>query len=72
MVLLPEVASEGGSPSRAMAIILRVASPIWRRVRIASVLEVPDRRTEVPRHVTLVPHEIDGTWYLLSNYGATE
>ncbi|HLE89161.1 MAG TPA: nitroreductase family deazaflavin-dependent oxidoreductase [Candidatus Limnocylindria bacterium] len=60
------------SPSRTLALIRRVASPIWRRVGIAAVLEVAGRRTGTPRHVTLIPWEVDGERYLMSLYGATD
>jgi deazaflavin-dependent oxidoreductase (nitroreductase family) len=36
------------------------------------VLEVRGRRTGTPLHVTLVPVEVDGTRYLLSQYGVTD
>ena len=40
-------------PTRTVALMRRVASPIWLRVGIAAVLEVPGRRTGTPRAVTL-------------------
>jgi deazaflavin-dependent oxidoreductase (nitroreductase family) len=67
----PQGVSAALSPSRALTLIRRVARPIWLRVGIAAVLEVPDRRTGAPLHVTLIPWEVDGTWYLLSQYGVT-
>ena len=36
-----------------------------------AVLTVPGRRTGAPVQVTLFPVEVDGTWYLLSQYGVT-
>jgi deazaflavin-dependent oxidoreductase (nitroreductase family) len=68
----PQVASPAISPSRALALIRRVASPIWLRVGVAAVLEVPDRRTGTPRKITLIPWEVDGNLYLMSQYGVTD
>ena len=59
------------SPSRALALIRRVAGPMWRRVGFTAVLTVPGRRSGMPRRVTLFPIKADGTWYLLSQYGET-
>jgi deazaflavin-dependent oxidoreductase (nitroreductase family) len=55
-----------------IAIERRLGGPIFSRVGITAVLEVPGRRTGAPLHVTLVPVEVDGTWYLLSHYGVTD
>ncbi len=68
----PQVPSPALSPSRALALIRRVARPIWLRVEIAAVLEVPGRRTGMPLRVTLIAWEVDGTWYLLSQYGDSD
>jgi deazaflavin-dependent oxidoreductase (nitroreductase family) len=68
----PQVASTAISPSRGLALIRRVASPIWLRVGVAAVLEVPDRRTGTPSKVTLIPWEVDGNLYLMSQYGVTD
>jgi deazaflavin-dependent oxidoreductase (nitroreductase family) len=68
----PQVVSAAASPTRAMVLIRRVAGPIWLRVGIVAVLEVPGRRTGTPLHVTLIPWEVDGSWYLLSQYGVTD
>jgi deazaflavin-dependent oxidoreductase (nitroreductase family) len=57
--------------SRALALIRRVAGPIWLRAGLTSVLEVRGRRTGQPVHVTLYPIEVDGTTYLLSQYGVS-
>lgn len=59
------------SPTRSVALLRRVARPLWIRVGIAAVLEVPGRRSGTPLQVTLAPLEVDGTWYLLSIYGVT-
>jgi deazaflavin-dependent oxidoreductase (nitroreductase family) len=42
------------------------------RVGIAAVLDVPGRRTGTPLHVTLIPWEVDGKRYLMSQYGVTD
>jgi deazaflavin-dependent oxidoreductase (nitroreductase family) len=41
------------------------------RAGLTSVLEVRGRRTGQPVHVTLYPIEVDGTTYLLSQYGVS-
>jgi deazaflavin-dependent oxidoreductase (nitroreductase family) len=68
----PQVVSTAPSPSRAIALVRRVAGPIWLWGGITAVLEVPGRRTGTPLHITLFPVEVDGTWYLLSQYGVTD
>ena len=45
---------------------------MWLRVGLAAVLEVPGRRTARPIHVTVIPWELDGTVYLMSQYGLTD
>ena len=67
----PEAASSP-PPSRAIALIRRIAGPMWSRAGLTVVLTVPGRRTGTPRHVTLFPIEVEGTRYLLSQYGACE
>ena len=67
----PQVVSAALSPSRSLALIRRVAGPIWLRIGFVAVLTVPGRRTGAPVQVTLFPVEVDGTWYLLSQYGVT-
>ena len=66
-----QVLSPALPPTRTVALVRRVARPIWLRVGIVAVLEVPGRRTGTPRQVTLAPIEVDGTWYLMSFSGAT-
>ena len=68
----PEVLSAVLSPSRSRALIRRVAGPIWLRIGFVAVLTVPGRRSGAPVQVTLFPVEVDGTWYLLSQYGVTD
>ena len=65
----PEALGAALSPSRTLTLIRRVARPIWFRVGLAAVVEIPDRHSGTPVHVTLIPWEVDGTWYLLSQYG---
>lgn len=67
----PQVVSAALSPSRSLALIRRVAGPIWLRVGFVAVLTVPGLRTGAPIQVTLFPVEVDGTWYVLSQYGVT-
>lgn len=64
--------SPADSRSRVIALERRLGGPIFSRVGITAVLEVRGRRTGTPLHVTLVPVEVDGTWYLLSQYGVAD
>ena len=59
-------------PSRAMVIIRRLNGPIWMRSGIVAVLDVPGRKSGDSRPVTLIPWDVDGTRYLLSQYGETD
>jgi deazaflavin-dependent oxidoreductase (nitroreductase family) len=59
-------------PSGGLALIRRVAGPLWLRAGFTAVLEVPGRRTGRPHHVSLFPIEVEGTTYLLSQYGVSE
>ena len=68
----PRVINAALPPTRPLALIRRVAGPIWLRVGLTAVLEVPGRRTGSPLHVTLIPWEVDGTSYLMSQYGVTD
>jgi deazaflavin-dependent oxidoreductase (nitroreductase family) len=58
--------------SRAIALIRRIAGPMWSRAGLTVVLTVPGRRTGASQHVTLFPIEVEGTRYLLSHYGASD
>lgn len=60
------------SPNRPVALVRRVAGPIWLLVGIAAVLEVPGRRTGTPMRVMLIPVRLDGALYLLSFGGVTD
>ena len=57
--------------SRALALMRRVFGPLWLRAGLTATLVVPGRRTGRPVHVTLYPIDVDGTSYLLSQYGAS-
>lgn len=58
--------------SRFLVINRRIAGPIWRRAGMTATLEVPGRRTGKSQHLTLIPWEVDGVRYLMSQYGVTE
>ncbi len=58
--------------SRFIVINRRLAGPIWRRAGMTAILEVPGRHTGKPQHLTLIPWEVDGVQYLMSQYGVTE
>jgi deazaflavin-dependent oxidoreductase (nitroreductase family) len=68
----PEVASPAIAPTRGVALVRRIAGPIWQLLGIAAVLTVADRRTGTPRRVQLIPVKVDGSWYVLSFGGVTE
>lgn len=68
----PQVVRATLSPSRSLALIRRVAGPIWLHSGFVAVLTVPGRRSGAPIQVTLFPVEVDGTWYVLSQYGVTD
>jgi deazaflavin-dependent oxidoreductase (nitroreductase family) len=68
----PQVASAPLSRSRAIALSRRLLGPIWLRVGFTAMLEVPGRQTGTARRVALLPIEVDGTTYLLSQYGVSE
>jgi deazaflavin-dependent oxidoreductase (nitroreductase family) len=67
-----ETHSPALAPTRGVALIRRIAGPIWQMVGIAAVLTVADRRTGTPRRVPLIPIKVDGSWYVLSFGGVTE
>jgi deazaflavin-dependent oxidoreductase (nitroreductase family) len=68
----PDGASRALAPTRGVALIRRIAAPIWQLVGIAAVLTVVDRRTGRPRRVPLIPVKLEGLWYVLSFGGVTE
>lgn len=55
----PQVVSAALSPSRSLALIRRVAGPIWLRTGFMATLTVPGRRSGAPAQVTLFPAEVD-------------
>ena len=67
-----QTVSSALAPTRTVARIRRILSPVWLLVGLAATLEVPGRRTGQPRHVTVIPVKLDGTWYVLSFGGVTE
>src|SRR6476619_4497072 len=58
-------------PTRAVSICRRFGRRPLLWAGIAAVLEVPGRTSGTARQVTVVPYELDGTWYLLSTYGTS-
>jgi deazaflavin-dependent oxidoreductase (nitroreductase family) len=60
------------APTRPVALIRRLAGPLWKRVGIAAVLEVRGRGSGAPIRVTLIPVTLDGQTYLLSFGGLTD
>jgi deazaflavin-dependent oxidoreductase (nitroreductase family) len=60
------------TPTRPVALIRRIARPIWQLVGVVAVLEVAGRRTGTPIRVPLIPVKIDGASYLVSFGGVTE
>ena len=44
---------------------------MWLRGGLAAILEVPGRRTGTPTHITVIPWEVGGTVYLMSQYGVS-
>ena len=59
------------APTRATAILRRLAGPLWLRTGITAVLEVDGRRTGRTVRVMLIPVKLDGAIYLLSFGGVT-
>jgi deazaflavin-dependent oxidoreductase (nitroreductase family) len=68
----PGVTRAALAPTRPIALIRRVAGPIWSLVGIVAVLEVPGRRTGTPRRVSVIPVKVDGASYLVSFGGVTD
>ena len=63
--------SETLPPSRTLRVLRRIFNPLWMRVGLAAVLEVPGRRTGTPTYAVVIPWEVDGTVYLMSQYGVS-
>ena len=59
-------------PNRAVALGRLLLRPLLLRAGIAGVLEVPGRRTGSDVSVTLALWEVDGTLYVMSQYGVTD
>jgi deazaflavin-dependent oxidoreductase (nitroreductase family) len=68
----PPVDSAALPPSRQLTVLRRLFRRIWLRVGVSAILEVPGRHTGTPLHVILIPWEVDGTVYLISQYGVTD
>jgi deazaflavin-dependent oxidoreductase (nitroreductase family) len=68
----PEAVAAKVSRSRAIALSRRFLGPIWLRVGFTALLTVPGRRTGAPHEVALLPVEVGGTVYLLSQYGISD
>ncbi|MEX0626907.1 MAG: nitroreductase family deazaflavin-dependent oxidoreductase [Chloroflexota bacterium] len=66
----PQSAQALITPSRGLALVRRIGGPIWLRTGFTVLLEVPGRRSGSPLRVALFPIQVDGTTYLLSQYGA--
>jgi deazaflavin-dependent oxidoreductase (nitroreductase family) len=67
----PDVANKALSPNRVIRLGRRLFGGLMRRAGLSIILEVPGWRTGTPVRVTLAPWEIDGTRYLMSQYGVT-
>ena len=67
-----QVATTPLSRSRAIALSRRFLGPIWLRFGLTALLTVPGRRTGTARRVALLPIEVAGTTYLLSQYGVSD
>ena len=68
----PQGARAALSPNRLVTLGRLVFRPVLLRSGVAAVLQVPGRRTGKPVAVTLVVWQVDGTDYLMSQYGATD
>jgi deazaflavin-dependent oxidoreductase (nitroreductase family) len=68
----PQVDSAPLLPSPGLTRIRRFFRPIWLLFGLAAELEVAGRRTGTPLHVTIIPWQVDGTVYLMSQYGASD
>jgi deazaflavin-dependent oxidoreductase (nitroreductase family) len=59
-------------PTRVVALIRRVARPIWVRIGIVATLEMSGRRTGKPLRVSVIPVKLDGATYVMAFGGATD
>lgn len=67
-----EPASKALSPTRGVAFVRRLATPLWRFVGLAAVIEVPRRKTGNWRRISVIPVDLDGKIYVLAFGGVTE
>ena len=67
-----QVVSPALAPTRGVALIRRIARPVWLLVGIVAILEVPGRRTGSPLRVSVIPFDMDGNSYLVSFGGVTD
>ena len=58
--------------SRFIAISRLMFGRIWLRVGMTAQLDVRGRRTGAPHRTVLLPVDVGGTTYLLSQYGVSE
>jgi len=68
----PQGARAALSPNRLVSLGRLVFRPLLLRSGVAAVLEVPGRRTGKPVEATLAVWQVDGTGYLMSQYGVTD
>ena len=68
----PQITNRALSPNRVVRLGRRVFGRLLRRAGLTAVLEVPGRRSGKPVRATLAPWEVDGTRYLMSQYGPTD
>ena len=68
----PQIANRALSPNRAVRLGRRVFGRFLRRAGLTAVLEVRGRRSGKRVRATLAPWEVDGTRYLMSQYGLTD
>jgi len=60
------------APTRPVALIRHIAGPLWQRVGVAAVLELPGRRSGTTVRVPLIPARLDGKLYLMAFGGVTD
>lgn len=63
--------SDALPPGRTLRVLRRIFRRLWLRAGLVGVLEVPDSRTGKPTRVTVIPWDVDGTTYLMSQYGTS-
>ncbi len=60
------------SPTRTVAVMRRLAGPIWRLTGIAATLEVRGRASGVTQRVTFIPIQLDANVYAVAWGGVTD